>query len=85
MGTSCQQVAKTVTLTASFTNSLLTQLIYEQPTAMRFLASPEGRLDFLASSWLPPGGSWIFYQAALRNRLIKKTDETNYEKSSPNL
>ena len=27
------------------------------------------------SPWLPPGGSWIFYQTALRNRLIKKTDE----------
>ena len=25
--------------------------------------------------WLPPGGSWIFWQAALRNRLAKKTDE----------
>jgi len=27
------------------------------------------------SSWLPPGGSWIFWQAALRNRLAKKPDE----------
>ena len=27
------------------------------------------------SSWLPPGGSWIFWQSALRNRLAKKTDE----------
>ena len=26
-------------------------------------------------SWLPPGGSWIFCQSALRNRLAKKTDE----------
>ena len=25
--------------------------------------------------WLPPGGSWIFWQSALRNRLAKKTDE----------
>ena len=25
--------------------------------------------------WLPPGGSWIFGQSALRNRLAKKTDE----------
>ena len=25
--------------------------------------------------WLPPGGSWIFWQAAFRNRLAKKTDE----------
>ena len=29
----------------------------------------------VCTAWLPPGGSWIFYQAALRNRLIKKTDE----------
>ena len=28
-----------------------------------------------ATPWLPPGGSWIFWQAALRNRLAKKTDE----------
>ena len=26
-------------------------------------------------SWLPPRGSWIFWQSALRNRLSKKTDE----------
>ena len=29
----------------------------------------------VCTTWLPPGGSWIFYQTALRNRLIKKTDE----------
>ena len=37
--------------------------------------SLNGNCQKLLSSWLPPGGSWIFYQAALRNRLIKKTDE----------
>ena len=29
----------------------------------------------VCTAQLPPGGSWIFYQTALRNRLIKKTDE----------
>ena len=47
--------------------------------------SLNGNCQNLLSSWLPPGGSWIFWQSALRNRLAKKTDETNYEKSSPNL
>ena len=29
----------------------------------------------VSSPWLPPRGSWIFWQSALRNRLPKKTDE----------
>ena len=41
-----------------------------------------GNCQRFLSSWLPPGGSWIFWQAALRNRLAKKPDEGRREVGS---
>ena len=47
--------------------------------------SLNGNCQKLLSSWLPPGGSCHDEISALRNRYFVVTDETNYEKSSPNL